>query len=153
MWYVEIGFLACKISASIFWYWRTQLLFIKCDLLYKNWKIFPKGVWGNFGRWDSCFHLALPRLPQDPLCLIFWLCLRNIRSAHPGRPRESWGQPQHRVISPFPLAEDPHPTQQRGWCSSGTLRRQAAMWSCFASTFSHFPSLKNDQLQSKSSLL
>lgn len=104
MWYVEIGFLACKISASIFWYWRTQLLFIKCDLLYKNWKIFPKGVWGNFGRWDSCFHLALPRLPQDPLCLIFWLCLRNIRSAHPGRPRESWGQPQHRVISPFPLS-------------------------------------------------
>lgn len=110
----------------------------------------------------SCFHQALLQLHQDQLYLVLYMCLRHVRSACPGSPGEyrekafrSW-QPtgwKNSTISSLWLGDDWNDSARVVSVASVTFLKKTAVWSFFASTFSNFPLLENDQLQRKSSPL
>lgn len=122
---------------------------------------FYKDVWKPRDK-ASCFHQAVLKFHWDLLCLIFYMCLRHVRCACPGSLGEyrdkafySWRPTgcENSIISSLWLGNDWNDSAGVVSVACVTFLKTTAVWSFFASTFSNFPLLKNDQLQRKSSPL
>lgn len=157
---------------EVFWLqlFRKHFLILACITLCHSWQrdLSKKGI-GRFYKdvWKrrekaSCFHQALLKFRWDLPCLVFYMCLRHARCACPGSPGEhrdtafcSWRPTgcENSIISSPWLGNDWNDSAGVVSVACVTFLKMTAVWSFFASTFSNFPLLKNDQLQRKSSPL